>query len=119
MKWIVVFSSLVFISATASAKTVSDFLREHPSLSKIPVVKLAIQEGASADAIMAASSDGIPPEELSAKADEMLRENGYEHAKTALRELATVNCSERQYAEISGFREKDCQVIKQVDSEIE
>ncbi|KAA8996689.1 hypothetical protein FJU30_21025 [Affinibrenneria salicis] len=119
MKRMIFIASLGFMSTVASAKTVSDFINEHPDIAKNPTIKAAIQEGAMGNAVMAAASDGLPPEALSDKSTELLRENGYEYAQATLRDLATLNCSDKEYADISGFREKDCQTIIRVDSEIE
>jgi len=120
MKWIVVFISLAFLSAATSAKTVSDFINEHPDLSKKPSIKAAIQQGAIGNAGLDAASNGANTnDKLNEETSKLLTDNGYEYAQAALRELATSYCSDKDLSDIYGLKEKDCQVIIKVDSEID
>ncbi|MFM0997447.1 hypothetical protein WFK94_01190 [Yersinia enterocolitica] len=119
MKKIIILLSLVFISAYASAKTVSDFINERPALAKSPVIKAAIQQGAIGNAGLDALSNGATSDKLGSLTQRLLADNGYDYAKSALRELATTFCGEEGIADIYGLRERDCQVIINEDSVIE
>ncbi|HFP9378005.1 TPA: hypothetical protein ACHOY0_001605 [Raoultella ornithinolytica] len=119
MKKITVVLSLVFLAFSAHAKTVSDFINEHPELAKKPTIKTAIQQIAIGNAGMEAVSNGATSGTLAEDSQKLLAENGYDFAQGALRELATTGCSDNGLADIYGLREKDCQIIIKVDSEIE
>ncbi|CAD5874459.1 hypothetical protein VSO75_21445 [Escherichia coli] len=110
---------LAFFSLGTQAKTVSDFISEHPELAKSPTIKAAIQQGALGNAGIDAVSNGATEESLSTDVQKLLSENGYEFAQASLRELATSICGENGLADVYGLREKDCQTIIKVDSEIE
>lgn len=110
---------LVFFSLGTQAKTVSDFISEHPELAKSPTIKAAIQHGALGNAGLDAVSNGATNESLGDDAQKLLSENGYDYAQAGLRELATTICGENGLADVYGLREKDCQTIIKVDSEID
>lgn len=111
--------SLALFSLSTQAKTVSDFINEHPELTKSPTIKAAIQQGALGNAGLDAVSNGATNESLGDDAQKLLSENGYDYAQAGLRELATTICGENGLADVYGLREKDCQTIIKVDSEID
>ncbi|ATF98543.1 TPA: hypothetical protein U2I11_002439 [Citrobacter koseri] len=119
MKKIALAFSLVFVSAFAQAKTVSDFINEHPELAKSPTIKAAIQQGAMGNAGIDALSNGSSNQTLGSDTQKLLAENGYEYAQAGLRDLATSICGENGLADVYGLRKKDCDTIIKVDSEIE
>lgn len=110
---------LLIAPALSYSKTVSDFINEHPDLANQPVVKSAIQQGAIGNAAMDAMSNGSGSETLSSDSQKLLKEKGYEYAITAIRDLSVSACGEGGMADVYGFKEKDCQIIQKLDSEIE
>ena len=119
MKKIILLITLAMVSHVAISKTVADFIKEHPELAKSPVIKSAIQQGAIGNAGMDAISNGSTNETMADDAQRLLSDNGYEYAQAALRDLATTGCGENGLADVYGLREKDCQTIIKIDSEIE
>lgn len=109
---------LALLSLSAQAKTVSDFINEHPELARSPSIKAAIQQSAIGLAGLEAVSNGSTEKTLGDDAQKLLSENGYEHAQAGLRELATSVCGDGDLADIYGLRKKDCEVVVKVDSEI-
>lgn len=104
---------------TSAAKTVADFINEHPEIKSKPVIKAAIQQGAIGNAGMDAVSNGATNQSLGTDVQNLLKDNGYEYAVAALRDLASSTCDEPSLADIYGLKDKDCAIIKKVDSEIE
>jgi len=119
MKKIALLFALVIVSHAADSKTVADFIKEHPEIAKSPVIKLAIQQGAIGNAGTDAVSNGSTGETLGDDTQQLLSNNGYEYARAALRDLAMTGCGESGLADVYGLREKDCQTIIKIDSEIE
>lgn len=115
---IIVFT-LAFFALSTQAKTVSDFINEHPELAKSPTIKAAIQQGAMGNAGLDAVSNGATNETLGDVTQKLLADNGYEYAQAGLRDLATSICDENGLADVYGLRKKDCQIIIKIDSEIE
>lgn len=118
MKKLALFS-LIFVSSLSSAKTVSDFINEHPELAKNPIIKSSIQQDAIALAGLDAMSNGADGKSLGDATKNLLAEDGYSYARAALRELAGEACGVDGLADVYSLRDKDCQVIIKVDSEID
>ncbi|WP_434774140.1 hypothetical protein [Pantoea agglomerans] len=110
---------LLIAPAFSYSKTVSDFINEHPDLANQPVIKSAIQQGAIGNAGLDAMSNGSGSETLSRDSQRLLKEKGYEYAIAAIRDLSVSACGEGGLADVYGFKEKDCQIIQKLDSEIE
>jgi len=110
---------LMIAPAFSYSKTVSDFINEHPDLANQPVIKSAIQQGAIGNAGLDAMSNGSGSETLSRDSQRLLKEKGYEYAMAALRDLSVSACGNGGLADVYGFKEKDCQIIQKLDSEIE
>ncbi|MGG7445729.1 hypothetical protein ACQ3G7_06560 [Kosakonia oryzendophytica] len=119
MKRTVFIISLVCLSFTSHAKTVADFINAWPELATNPTIKAAIQQGAIGNAGLDAMSNGATSTTLGDDAQKLLAKNGYDYAQAALRDLATSGCGENGLAEVYGLREKDCQAIIKVDTQIE
>lgn len=110
--------SLLILPLFCNAKTVSDFINEHPDIKSNPVIKSAIQTSAIGNASTDALSNGSTSEAIATDTQKLLKENGYEYAVSALRDLAVNACGEPELADVYGLKEKDCEVIVKVDSEI-
>ncbi|KAB8305810.1 hypothetical protein EH227_24940 [Rouxiella chamberiensis] len=111
--------SLVFISNVATAKTVSDFINEYPALAKNPIIKVAIQQGAMGNAATDAVSNGATEKDIVAVTQRLLADNGYDYARASLRDLAGNICGTPELADVYSLRDKDCQTINEVDSDIQ
>jgi len=111
--------SLFCICTYASAKTVSDFINEYPALAKAPIIKVAIQQGAMGNAATDAMSNGATENDIVEATQRLLADNGYDYARASLRDLAGNICGTPEIADAYSLRDKDCQIINEVDSEIE
>ncbi|MFP1742473.1 hypothetical protein [Lonsdalea quercina] len=106
----VVFAAIVIFSSSVSAKTMKDFFSEHPALYENIYTRQAIKEQADGLAALDAMGEDTSLTSLSKKQSQLIRDEGYNYADLALRDLVTY-CDDQDLATLHRLREKECEIL--------
>lgn len=106
----VVFTTMVIFSSCVSAKTMKEFFSDHPALYENIYTRQAIKEQADGLAALDAMSEDLSITALSKKQIQLMRDDGYNYADLALRDLVTY-CDDEDIAKLNRLRDAECQIL--------